>query len=152
MNRSVQGFTLIEVMIAVATIGILAALALPAFQSYSARAKVSEVILALGACRTPITEIYQSGGAAPGPGSWGCEGTLSRYVAGLATDENGVATVTLANIAGDVNGKKVTLIPLINGVPAVSSTDMGKSITAWNCGGSGTDLAASYLPASCRGG
>jgi type IV pilus assembly protein PilA len=151
MNRSVQGFTLIEVMIVVAIIGILAAVALPAFQNYSTRAKVSEVILALAACRSTITEVYQSGGTAPGPDNWGCEGTASRYVAGIATDGNGVATATLQNIAGDVNGKKVTLIPLIDGVPADASTDMGKGLTAWSCGGSGTDVAAKYLPASCRG-
>jgi type IV pilus assembly protein PilA len=149
---AVKGFTLIELMIVVAIIGILAAVALPAYQSYAARAKVSEVILALGACRAAISEVYLGGGVAPGVGNWGCESpTGTRYVENVTTDVNGVATATLRNISADVNGKKVTLVPLIEGAPADASTDMGKSVGAWSCGGSGTDLALSFLPSSCRG-
>ena len=153
MRRSVHGFTLIELMIAVAIVGLLAAVALPAFQNYSARAKVSEAILALSACRSTIGEVYQSGGTAPAPDNWGCELTVgSRYVAGVSTDANGVATATLTNVAGPVNGKKITLAPLIQGVPADATTDMGKSVTEWSCGGlPGTDLGLAYLPSSCRG-
>lgn len=152
MKRSVHGFTLIEVMIVVVIIGILSALALPAYQNHSVRAKVSEVILALSACRTTIGEVYQSGGTAPAAGNWGCEPiTGSRYVGGLSTDDNGVATATLTNIGSSLNGKKITLTPFIAGAPANAASDMGKSITAWICGGSGTDLPANYLPSSCRG-
>jgi len=152
MRRSVHGFTLIELMIACAIVGMLAALALPAYQGYSARAKVSEAILALSACRATITEIYQGGGAAPGGGNWGCEKTSSsRYVLEVATDDDGVATATLTNIGGDVNGKKITLVPLIEQAPAKAATDMGKGVTSWSCGGSGTDLGTRYLPSTCRG-
>src|ERR671928_1981833 len=63
MKTMQKGFTLIELMIVVAIIGILAAVALPAYQDYTVRAKMSEVILAMSACRTSITEVYQSGPA-----------------------------------------------------------------------------------------
>src|SRR3977135_2377438 len=75
MKRIQQGFTLIELMIVVAIIGILAAVALPAYQDYTVRAKMSEVMLAASACRTSITELYQTGGTPPAPNSWGCENT-----------------------------------------------------------------------------
>jgi type IV pilus assembly protein PilA len=152
MNRAVHGFTLIELMIIMAIIGILTAIALPAYQSYSVRAKVSEVILALGSCRTTVGEVYQAGGIAPAAGQWGCETTTgSRYVADISTDANGAARATLRNIADAVNGKTITFTPYIGGAPANAASDMGKSVTAWSCGGSGTDLPAKYLPASCRG-
>src|ERR671925_1946827 len=74
MKTLQKGFTLIELMIVVAIIGILAAVALPAYQDYTIRAKMSEVILGMSACRTSITEVYQSGPAnVPGPNNWGCE-------------------------------------------------------------------------------
>jgi hypothetical protein len=59
--------------------------------------------------------------------------------------------MTLANIASNVDGKTITLVPLIDGTPADAAADMGRGITAWSCGGLGTDLAAKYLPSSCRG-
>ena len=148
-----KGFTLIELMIVVAIIGILAAVALPAYQDYTVRAKMSEVILAMSACRTSITEVYQTGGTAPLANSWGCEQNVSsKYVESLETDANGVVKAKIRNVSTDVNGKFVTLTPLkAAGVPANSATDMGVGLYGWLCGSTGTDLDKKYLPGSCRG-
>ena len=150
MKHLQQGFTLIELMIVVAIIGILAAVALPAYQDYTVRAKMSEVILAMSACRTSVTELYQTGGTPPGANNWGCEGVTSKYVAALATDGNGVITATIQGINAAANGKFVTLIPTVGGVSATTA-NFGSGVNGWVCGGTGSNLDKKYLPGSCRG-
>lgn len=169
MKRSMRtlqkGFTLIELMIVVAIIGILAAVALPAYQDYTKRAKMAEVVLALSACRTSVQEMYQSGNAssAPAINGWGCEygGTTSaasqqtKYVKALTTTVNGVVKAEIQGIGTGVDGKFVTMAPMKTATQtATYSSDVGTALFGWRCGNStdGTDLDAKFLPASCRGG
>lgn len=143
---------MIELMIIVAIVGILAAVALPAYQVYTVRAKMAEVILAMSACRTPITEIYQSGGSPPGAGNWGCESVTTRYVASLATDDDGKVTAKIQGINASVDTKVVTMTPMATETAAANiASNMGQGLYGWLCGSTGTTLEKKYMPGSCRG-
>lgn len=159
MKRVQQGFTLIELMIVVAIIGILAAVALPAYQQYTKKAKMSEVILAASGCRTAITEVYQSmsSGASMGADGWGCEASSSpsKYVASIHTSADGVVSVEAQGFNdGDIDGKIVELTPYAD--TAMSDTmdvtnDAGKQVAAWKCAAKASDTTlVKYLPGSCK--
>jgi len=151
MKRIQKGFTLIELMIVVAIIGILAAVALPAYQDYTIRARVSEGILVASQCRTAVAEIYQTAAVLPAAGQWGCgEGIANptQYVASIATDVAGAITVTLSadTRLGPAAGGTLTLSPetAAGGALGAPPTQVGR----FHCA-AGT-LAAKYLPGSCR--
>jgi type IV pilus assembly protein PilA len=155
MKRIQQGFTLIELMIVVAIIGILAAVALPAYQDYTIRARVSEAVLATSQCRTAISEIYQTGTAAIAADGWGCGetavGPVTQFVQTIGTSVNGVITVTTTAHAGlgGAAGKTLTLTPTsAAGAALVYAAPSNVQVGGFRC--VATTMPAKYLPGSCR--
>lgn len=139
MKKVQQGFTLIELMIVIAIIGILAAVALPAYQDYTVRAKMSEVMLAASGMKTSVAEGFQTYGHMPATTSIGQVTQNSKYV----------STVTYANTSATVG--TITAISVVpNATGNIVLTGTGSATTGvvdWACTGT---MASKYLPASCK--
>ncbi|HWJ33940.1 MAG TPA: pilin [Steroidobacteraceae bacterium] len=164
LKKVQQGFTLIELMIVVAIIGILAAIAIPAYQDYTIRAKVTEGIGLGDAAKTAVSEAYQSGdmaGVVALNASWLPTSSATKYVTSVAIAATGVITVKYSAIVPQISGQTMTLSPFIN--KTALATNLSGSID-WACatltGASATangltvtafgTLLARYTPASCK--
>ena len=153
MKKVQQGFTLIELMIVVAIIGILAAIAIPAYQDYTIRSKVTELINAAGVCKTSVAEYYQSLGAMPvsaksaGCSDIGTANTLPPVVA------NGEVEITASGTLATQLGAGIMFAYKADCSGAACT---GSPITKWACSSTaapiaaGTNINAKYLPATCR--
>lgn len=154
-----QGFTLIEVMVVVAIVGLLAAVALPAYQEHTIRTKVSEMILAASSCRTAVTEAVQTASVSDVSATLPsvCSVPTSKYVTSGSVDANGVITVVgnASALGGSTSatGNAIALTPLQTGTTAlVGSADGGKTLAGWKCGpATANPLPAKYLPGTCKG-
>ncbi|HGG9917900.1 TPA: pilin [Neisseria meningitidis] len=161
MNTLQKGFTLIELMIVIAIVGILAAVALPAYQDYTARAQVSEAILLAEGQKSAVTEYYLNHGIWPGDNS--SAGVASstdikgKYVAGVKV-EKGVITATMLStgVNKEIQGKKLSLwakrqdgsVKWFCGQPVERNANNADAVAAAKTGTNKIDTK--HLPSTCR--
>ncbi|MES2536817.1 MAG: pilin [Pseudomonadota bacterium] len=146
MNVARNGFTLIELMIVVAIIGVLAAIAIPAYQDYSKRAKMSELMLAVSNGRTSVVEYANTNGQMPpSAASAGILNQASRYVSAVSYV---MTSTTVGSILATATGFNDPLIDDKNF--ALTGTIDANGKVQWTCSGAATTVPVKFLPAICN--
>jgi type IV pilus assembly protein PilA len=152
-QRPNAGFTLVELMIVVAIVAVLAAIAIPSYQSFTVRAKMAEVLMGLSGCRTLISEVYPTG-TLPGPNGWGCEASAgkTRYIRSITTSADGVVTAVADGFNNPaIDGRTIQLIPYKDATTPLTAADAGRNVAQWVCvSQSDGGIPANFLPTSCR--
>lgn len=147
MNKQ-QGFTLIELMIVVAIIGILAAIAIPAYQDYTIRSKVTEALIAVSPAKTAISEFYQTEGSMPQVAQQGFDSNVNtQYVQSVVYTRDSATEATLEVTVKDLGGDTSAGDGFV-----LDGTGANSGQVEWVCTATGatSELDGKYLPASCR--
>lgn len=154
MKRIEGGFTLIELMIVVAIIGILAAVALPAYQDYAIRAKLSEVSLAADACKGGVSEFTITNGKTPSTAALAGCNSKSKYVKEVTVAAGGKISAVIQNSGvAALDGKSVQLQPTKTDMKtayADADAAAGVQIFGWSCGTDALAAEYKYLTPNCR--
>jgi len=148
MKTLQKGFTLIELMIVVAIIGILAAVAIPAYQDYIARAQVSEAVSLLGSAKTPMAEYFASQGDWPSAASDVMGNTTGKYTSSISIGASVSTAPGSITLIGTMRASSVN-VNIASSTVGLNTTDGGK---IWTCftTGTATPLASKYVPSNCR--
>jgi type IV pilus assembly protein PilA len=146
--KTQKGFTLIELMIVVAIIGILAAIAIPAYQDYIARSQVSEAVQLLGGGKTPMAEYYADKAVWPTAASSVMGNTGGKYVASVGIFSGAASSVSTLTLRATMKGAGSVSKLIAGSTMVLTTTDGGKT---WACGsGGGNNMSQKYLPGACK--